>query len=200
MSDPFASDGAYRPDTPTFGIFFLLKAGADPAQWVRLWTGEHDFDMPADAVDTTGGRYISLGFPAGLPVLSNVFNGSYTSGQFSLSGVDATAIKLFGADRAACNNAPIHLGLVDFDDNVQPIAAVDWMARLIAGMPTMSRQGQSDGAIRTISLPWVAGFFNRNLAPAEYLSGQAQRRLSPDDAICDNVYRMEIGLAVPWPG
>lgn len=195
----FESDAGYVPETPSFGIFFLLKAGADPEDWSRLWTGEHDFDLPPDETDTAGGRYISVGFPTDLPAFSEAFNGSYVSLALSLSGVDATALRLSGADRDEVDGAAVHLGLIDFDQYAQPIGACDWLFKGTAGLPRASREGSGAGAVCTITLPVIGGMTRRNNAQFQFCSPVSQRIRSSTDAFFDRTPSYNAGTTVTWP-
>ena len=199
----YESDAAYVADGPSFGIFFLLKASraspADPADWVRLWSGHGDFTLPADDTDTSGGTYAGLGFPVGLGALSSAINGAYTALDFTLSGVDATAVRLFGADRDIVEGALGYVGLLDLDETQQPVGTIDWLAEMIAGLPRASRQGQGDGAIVSISLPVLIGLFDRNQTAVSFWSATGQRTRSADDAFCDLTAKMSEGMVVAWP-
>lgn len=195
----FESDPAYVPDPPSFAIFFLMKVGADPANWVRVWSGDGDFDLPADATDTVGGRYVGLGFPIGLPELSQAINGAATSLEFTLSGVDATALRLAGVERDEVDGSLIYVGLVDLDESQQPATACDWLLEAQAGKPRVSRVGQSDTAVRTITLPASTDFFDRNLAATAYWSPTGQRARSPTDTFFDLIPTISQGMVIEWP-
>lgn len=194
----FDSDETYVPDTPNFAIFFLLKCG-EPEQWVRLWSGEGDFDLSADDFDTTGGRYISLGFPVGLPAISQAINGASTTLEFSLSGVDATALRMAGVDRDLVDGSIIHVGIMDLDEHQQPASGCDWLLEARAGKPRVSRTGRSEGALRTITLPASTDFTDRNRAAIAWWSPTSQRVRSPDDTFFDQVPAITAGMVISWP-
>lgn len=198
--DPeFRSDAGYRPDTTDYGLFWLLKCGSDPEGWVRLWSGNYEIDLPADPFDTTGGAYLPVGMPGGLPVIDQVFNGEYVSGVFALSGVDATAVRLLQVDRAIVPGSDIHLGLQDFGSNGGPIGDCDWLGRARAGKLGFSRQAGERGATHTITLPFVAGFYDRNQGQFAVHSAESQHRRSPGDAGCDQQARISAGMILKWP-
>lgn len=192
------SDETYAPDSPAYAIFWLLKVG-EPEDWPRLWTGDGDFALSADAVDTTGGTYKSVGFPAGIEAFGQVINGASENIQFSLSGVDATAMRLAGVDRDAVNGSEIHIGMMDFDEFAQPTGPCDWLVELIAGKPRVRREGRDSGAVRTISLPATGGMKDRNMAGFAFWTGASQRRRSSDDAFCDRVTLYTKESTVKWP-
>lgn len=193
------SDAAFTPDPPNFIIFFLLKCGT-PDQWMRAWSGRGDFPLAADAFDTTGGTYMGLPMPQGLPELSQAINGSFQGLEFSLSGVNAEIMTLAGADRDLVNGAKVHVGVMDLDEHQQPIGSADWLFRAIAAKPTVKRSGQGDLATRTISLPVSTAFKNRHLSPVAYLTPQGQRARSADDAFCDLTPAYSAASTVKWPG
>lgn len=195
----FESDGSYQPDTPNFAIFWLLKVGDAPTGWVRLWSGAGDFDLPADDTDTTGGRYVSLGFPLGLPAFSQAINGAAASVEFSLSGVDAEAMRLVGVDRDQVDGALVYVGIMDLDEHQQPASTCDWLMEAQAAKPRVSRTGQGSRAVRTISLPCVTDFFDRNLAATAYWSPTGQRSRSGDDAFFDLIPTISAGMVIEWP-
>jgi hypothetical protein len=194
----FDSDDSYVPDPPSFGIFFLIKAG-DAASWVRVWSGDGFYDLPADGTDTSGGRYMGIGFPVGLPAISQAINGTSSNIEFSMSGVDATALRLAGADRNLVNGALVYLGLVDIDEHQQPTTSCDWILEGQAGKPRVSRVGRDEGALRTISLPVSTEFVDRNRAAIAWWSPSGQRARSADDAFCDQVPTISAGGVYTWP-
>jgi len=194
----YESDTGFVPDTRDFVIFFLLKAG-EAADWVRLTSAEGGFPVPADAIDTLGGRYDCLGFPNVMPVLSGAINGAYDEIEFSLSGVDLTAIRMLTTDRAIVNGAQVYVGIVDLDSALQPVGSIDWLLEGTAAAPRWERQGQGEGALFTISLPVSTALYERNQSAIAFLTPQGQRARSPDDAFCDMVPKMVAGMVVDWP-
>lgn len=197
--DPeFRSDDGYQPETRDFAIYFLLKAGT-PDKWVRFWSGENDRQLPPDDFDTAGGLYLPIGMPGGLPVISGALNGTYNVGEFAMSGVNQSAIQLLGEDRHLVNGAQIHIGLQDMGPYETPIGSVDWLGTFFAGKPGFRRQVSELGTTRTIFVPWVSGFFDRNLGRAAILSPESQRRRSPGDAACDFLPRIQAGMIIEWP-
>lgn len=194
----FDSDTGYVPDTPSFAIFFLLKAGA-AADWVRLWSGEGDYALPADSTDTTGGIYLGLGFPVGLPSISQAINGAASSLEFTLSGVDATAVAMAGVDRHIVDGSMLYVGIVDLDDYQAPVGACDWLLEAMAGKPRTSRTGQGAGAVRTITLPASTDFYDRNLSAVAFWSPTGQRARSADDSFFDQIPTISAGMIIEWP-
>lgn len=195
----FDSDAGYVPDTPNFAIFFLLCAGATPADWVRLWSGAGDYAFPADAFDTSGGTYIGLGFPLGIPAISQAFNGSASSLEFSLSGVDATALRAAGVDRETVNMSLLYVGLIDLDEHQQPVGTCDWLTEAQAGMPRTQRVGNGSGSVMSVTLPASLDFFDRNLAATNFWSDASQKLRSATDTMFAFIARMNLGMVISWP-
>jgi len=195
----FESDAAYVPDPPSFAIFFLMKVGVAAAGWIRVWSGEGDYALLADATDTTGGHYMGLGFPVGLPALSQAINGAATSLEFTLSGVDATALALAGVDRDQVDGSLLYVGIVDLDEHQQPMGSCDWLLEAQAGKPRTARTGRGDGAVRSITLPASTDFFDRNLSAVAYWSPTGQRARSPDDTFFDQIPTISAGMVIEWP-
>jgi hypothetical protein len=201
VTDVGLSDDAYVADTRSFAIFFLLKCG-EPEQHLRATSVWGDFEVAADAIDTTGGIYRALPMPTGLQELSQAINGTFQGVEFALSGVGITSdfLQLATIDRDLVNGAAIHVGLMDLDDRQQPIGGVDWLFEAQAGWPKVQRSGSGARAIRTMSLPATAAFKDRHLAPIAYLTPQGQRSRSPTDAFCDNTPAYSAISTITWKG
>lgn len=193
------SDLAYVPDTPSFAIFFLLKAG-DEHDWVRLWSGDGDYALEPDATDTGGGIYSSVGFPAGLPALTQVINGAFAALDFTLSGVSALGLALAGVDRDLVNGALVYVGLVDLGAGQAAAGAVDWILTAEAGKPRTRRVAQAEGAERSVTLPTSTALRDRNRAPFSFWTRIGQRNRSADDSFCDRVSLYALDATVQWPG
>lgn len=193
------SDAGYLPDGPSYAIFFLLKQGGDPAGWVRLWSGDGLHRLGADAIDTTGGDYIGLGFPANVPALTQCINGAFDNLDFVLSGVDQTAIDLSTVNRDQVFRSPIHVGLCDFDAAAQPIGTPDWLWEAKAGKPRIKRSGQGDTAVRAIVLPSSTAMVDRNVAAYAYWTPADQKARFPTDQGCDYTPSYAEDTTYAWP-
>lgn len=194
----FESDAGYQPDTVNYGIFWLLKVG-DPADWVRVWSGARDRRVAADSTDTAGGVYTGLNFPLEIPDFEICLNGQTGSGEFTMSGVGETAIRLLGVERDACQGAAIHLALQDFDREWQPIGSPTWLFEAIAARPKTSRQGLKSEATYTISLPWQNEFYDREEAALAYWGPSSQQRRSSGDRFMDRIPSMAERDIIDWP-
>lgn len=195
------SDEAYVADTPSFAIFFLLKCG-EPEQWLRACSVWGDFEVEADAFDTTGGIYKFLPFPTGLDELSQAINGTFQGVEFSMAGtlVTAEVLQLAGIDRELVNGSLINIGIMDLGERQQPAGTLDWLFEAQAGWPKVQRFGRYPQAMRSISLPATAAYKDRHLAPIAYLTPQGQRARSADDAFCDLTPAYSSNSTVKWPG
>lgn len=198
----FDSDAGFVPDATGFAIFFLLKQrGGDPVEsgWVRLWSGSGDFALPADATDTSGGIYKGLGFPTAMEGLSGLINGDFDTLNFSLSGVDATALSMAGSDRADVDGALVHIGMIDLDGAAQAVGTTDWLWEGCAGRPRTQRIGLGEGATMSVVLPVTTSFFDRNLASQSWWSAKSQRLRDAADKFFDGMSSMTSWLVLPWP-
>lgn len=195
----FESDDGYVPDTSGFAVFWLLKAG-DAADWVRMWSGDADFRLPSDTIDTTGGLYYSTDFPLGLPTLSQAVNGASGTLEFGLNGVSQTAMRLAGADRELVTGSLIHIGIVDLDKYSAPIGSVDWHFFCVAGTPSQAKDGRGESPIWSISIPATTGFYERNdNTQLAVWSATSQEVRSPGDLGLSYIAKMSQGMVVAWP-
>lgn len=195
----YASDAGYVPDTPSFGIFFLMKVGADPALWIRLWSGFGNIRLPSDGIDTTGGTYQGLDFPTDLPGFDLAVNGEAAGVEFSISGVSATAVRLLGPSRADVSGSLVYLGILDLDSALQPVGVVDWLFEATAARPRSKRVGQDEGALYTITLPTMVDAYDREQTALAYWSPRSQDARSDGDRFFDQVPSMSVGMVIPWP-
>lgn len=200
------SDEGFVPDTEHFIVHFLLKCG-DPENWFRACSAAGVVDLPADGVETEGGRYYGIGRPSGYGALSSVINGEFSSVDFTLAGpgLDLATVQLANVDRHLVNNSEIRIGIQDLEDGtLAPVAGVDWITKARAGMPIVRKttrvddQGKST-LERSITLPGTTAFKDRRLAPTAYLSGIGQRARSSDDASCDRTSIYYSGTTEKWP-
>jgi len=194
----FDSDASYVPDTTNYGIFFLMRQGADPAEWLRLWSGNYDITISAGAVDTTGGVYSGLDFPLTIPELEGCLNGQTSSGEFTMSGVSETAISLLAEDSDEVIGSRIFMGVQDFAPGWIPIGEVSWPFRAYAGRPKSAGRGGDNNITYSMSLPWQTEFYDRNQASLSYWSPVSQRRRRANDAFFDETVKMAQGQVLTW--
>lgn len=194
----FDSDDGFVPDTSNFAIFWMLQVGVS-TNWVRVWSGAGDFTLPADDTDTLGGTYKGLDFPTAIPDLDLAVNGQASNVDFLISGVSATAVRLLGVDRDLVKGSSVYLGVMDLDDEQQPVGPVDWLLEGTAGAPRSSRVWQDGRALLSITLPVQTDAFDRNQAALNFWSPTAQRVRSPGDAFFDQTPQMANFMVIKWP-
>lgn len=194
----FPSDPSYVPDTTNYGILFLLRAGNNPDDWVRLWSGKFDLHVAPEAEDTAGGTYRGLDFPLAIPEIEGCLNGATSSGEFQISGVSETALSLLAEDSDDIIGARLFVGIQDFDNRWQPTNAITWLLRAYAGRPRSTGRGGEKNITYTMSLPWQTDFYDRNQAYLSYWSAVAQRRRYPGDRFFDEIIRMAQGMVIKW--
>lgn len=193
----YESDLSYTPDTTNYAIFFLMKQGAS-GDWLRLSSLDFDIDVPASAVDTSGGVYTGLDFPLSIPELEGCLNGQTSSGEFILSGVSETAVNMLSEDSDDVIGSRIFVGVQDFAPGWAPIGSISWNFRAYAGRPRSSGRGGDENITYTMSLPWQTEFYDRNQAALAYWSPVSQRRRRAGDAFFDEVIKMAQGQVLTW--
>lgn len=185
--------------------FLLIKtANGSPPTWVRLWSGVGRHDMTANNIDTQGGTYLGVGELVGMPVLSQLVNGTAERVEFSLSGVDPAILALADAEADTVRAAPVHVALMAFDDEFQASTSPVWVWEGEADVPRVSRQSVAgdDGSfqvVRSMSLSVGSVFTGRRRAKLSFMNGVDQRRRSSDDAFCDRASVYSAGTTRKWP-
>lgn len=196
----YESDDGYLPDTEGFAIFWLIKIGEVSADWVRAWSGDGDYAVPADAWDTFGGTYKSIEFPLGIPALTQAVNGASGTLEISVSGVTQEAMALSRERRDEVSGAMVHVGVVDLDQYGAPRGSIDWHFEAVAGTPNQAKDGSGEVAVWSIGIPIATGFVERNdNTQLEFWSANSQRSRSSDDAGADLVAGMSEGNVIAWP-
>lgn len=196
---PFISDEdaqALGKGTVRLAVFVHVVLAPTP---LRLWFGLGDFEIGADAIDTTGGVYRGLGELNGLPVLSQLINGVCERVEFSISGVSAEALRLADEDADEVRGASVHVGLSGLDRDFQPLTAPMWLWEGEADTPRFSWDTSSDPQVRTISLSVGSAMMGRRRPRYRNFTGVEQRRISADDAFCDRVPVYSRGSTRKWP-
>ncbi len=191
----FDSDAGFVPATGPIGIYFLIKAGADPAGWTRFWSGFTDRLMPANSVDTSGGLYVGRNFPTNLPDFDLAVNSQMSSLELVFKGVNAKALAMSTTERALLFRAPLHMGVQQFDGFMQPAGPVRWLQRGICGWVKTER----DGMTRSVTLPVRMGLYDRNDSKLTFWSPNNQRRRKAGDRMMDQTPGMVAGQLVDWP-
>jgi hypothetical protein len=160
--------------------------------------------MAANNIDTQGGTFLGVGELVGMPVLSQLVNGTADRVEFTLSGVDASILALADAEADTVRSAPVHVALMAFDEDFQESTSPVWIWEGEADVPRVSRQSVAgeDGSfqvVRSMSLSVGSVFTGRRRANLSFMNGVDQRRRSSDDAFCDRASVYSSGTTRKWP-
>jgi hypothetical protein len=178
----------------------MLMLAKSEGTWIRLWTGAGDFVATADAVDTTGGRYLGLGILSGVPALNQLINGVAERLEFTMSGIDELTLNLADAEAATVRRADTYIGMQLFDDDYQRVDGIYWLWHGKADTPKTASEMSEDGIeIRTMTLSVGSPFVIRRRPGLSYFNGIDQRAISPTDAICDRVTLYTQETTIRWP-
>lgn len=194
----FGSDASYLPEAEGFAVFMLIKPAGPPSGWMRGWWGFGNFDLPADAIDTTGGIYRGNNYPLDFSTLELVVNGQTKSIELTFSGLTGRAALMTPDQRQAIYNAPLHVGLQNLDGYGQRAGAMAWLQYGVCGWPRWMREGQDQPAITT-TIPVLLGAHDRNDTTVDYWSPNSQHLRRAGDRMFDQVDRMSIGQMINWP-
>lgn len=187
-----------RSGHQNLAFFFRADLASGP---LRLFAGGGDFDLPADAVETEGGRYLSAGiFGGGLPDIDHLVNGQVQGLTLSLSGVDVDVVRGYIKDRAEVIGAPAALGWAVLDHRFRLVGPVRWPARGALFQPRVSRRRKDDGTwTRVISVTLMVGPYGRRTPRHRFYSKADHRRDHPTDAFCDLTGSYTAESTRPWP-
>lgn len=180
------------------GVFFRV----DTVPPIRLWAGVGERRLPLDGVENDPGNlYSGAGELAGFPALNQLVNGVAQRVDFTLSGtaVSAEAVALADGEAESVDGAAVHIGLMRYDDDDQPVGPVRWIWEGVADTVTLSSQG-AEGASQARGLGLGVGTlftFRRKGRPVLW-TGKDQRRRSADDAMCDRVNRYSAESTKAW--
>lgn len=170
---------------------YVFRLAVDPVLY--LWTGHGELETPSDSIDAGGATWLGAGHILDVPALKVLLNGAADRIDIRLSGVDAQTLRLALDDRAEVKDASVMIGRVSFDPAWQIEGAIAWEWRGTADVMTVSSK---DGDIRqrSINLSVRAGDTSRSDALLAFFTDADQRRRSPDDAMFDQVARINAGV------
>jgi len=172
---------------PRWSIFFHM---ACKSSVVRAWLGVGDFALPADDVDQSGGTYLGIGLVGG--VAERV--------EFTLNGADQTTFRLADDQVDDVRGAPVHVGIIFFDEDWQAVGRVAWLWEGTADVPAVDRDGSGGRVIRRVSLSVGSAFTDRTRPQLGFYTDKDQRRRSPNDAFCARVASYSVDSTIVWPG
>lgn len=198
MSLSPAAEQMTRLGAPRWSLFFLIKPSAGP--WVRAWGGLGDYTLPADEVDEEGGTYLGIGLLAQVPAVRQLVGGVAERVDFVLNGVDPVTFGLADENASTVRSAPVHVGIVFFDQDWQPADPVAWLWEGTADTPGVDRDADPEGGIvRRVSLSVGTVFTDRTRPQPGFYTDADQRRRSPDDSFCSRVAGYSFESTVTWP-
>lgn len=170
----------------------VWRLNADPPAW--LWSGFGDLDTPADDYDASGARYRGAGALLQIPELKQMMNGLADRVDFSVSGVNAEALRLALEDRETVQGAVLTVGHVTFDRDWQLEGGPVWTWRGIADVLSIDSQASDNGRERSITLSVASADTLRSSPQLAWFTDADQRRRSPDDTIFDRVAGINAGV------
>lgn len=181
---------------PRYSIFFLLEAASGP---VRAWLGVGDYPLPADDVDTTGGTYLGIGLVGEVPALRQLVGGLAERVEFTLNGADPITFALADDQVDEVRSAPVHVGVIFFDQDWQAADDIAWLWEGTADVPSVDRDGSSEQVVRRVSLSVGSAFTDRTRPQLAFYTDADQRRRSPTDSFCARVARYSVESTITWP-
>lgn len=181
---------------PRYAVFVMIELADGGA--VRAWTGPGNIDIPPDAVDVTGGVYQGIGLVGEIPAIRQLIGGTAERVEFSLSGVDEATVSLADADADSVIGAPLHLGIVFFDQDWQA-APIVWAWDGTADLPSVSGESQGLEVMRQVKLSVGTAYTDRTRPHLSFLTDAEQRERSPTDDFCVRVAGMSIDSTIKFP-
>jgi hypothetical protein len=179
---------------PRWSVFFYMECATEP---VRAWLGVGDYQVAADDVDETGGTYLGIGMVGDVPALRQLVGGLAERVEFTLNGADETTFALADDQVAEVRGAPVHVGVVFFDEDWQEVAPVAWLWEGTADQPGVDRDGQLG---RRVTLSVGSAFTDRTRPQLAFYTPADQKRRSPTDTFCDRVPAYGVDSTIQWPG
>ncbi len=181
---------------PRWSLFFLLEAASGP---VRAWLGVGDYALGADDIDGTGGTYKGIGLVGDIPALSQLVGGLAERVEFTLNGADDLTLSLADDQADEVRNAPVHVGIIFFDNDWQAVDPISWLWEGTADTPSVNRQANEGSITRAVSLSVGSAFTDRTRPQLSYYTDADQRRRSPTDSFCARVARYTVDSTIVWP-
>jgi hypothetical protein len=182
---------------PRWSLFVLIEAESGP---IRAWLGAGDYALPADEVDTTGGTYLGIGMVGDIPALSQLVGGVAERVDFALNGANPETLRLADEDAEEVRAAPVHVGIIFFDQNWQAADDVAWLWDGTADVPSVDREASEDGEIvRRVTLSVGSAFVDRARPQLSFYTPADQKRRSATDTFCDRVPLYGQDSTVQWP-
>lgn len=179
----------------------FLRIDTNPV--ARAWSGVGGFTLPADAVETEGGRYLGVGWMRNLPAMEVMLNGTAESVTFNLSGVDERTVTLVD-QQADVRGVRASMGLMFYGPRWQR-TPVRWMRRWRVDMVSTREIGLSSedgGAFALemgVSVTLGSARTDRRVSQPSAWTHAEQTRLFPGDLGCALVSSLGPDATRPWP-
>jgi hypothetical protein len=201
MTDAFTPDGLARARRRRVAADVFLRLNTTP-KIARAWSGVGGFTLPADAVETEGGRYKGVGWMQNLPQLNVLLNGRAESATFILPGVDARTVELVDQE-ADPRGVTAHLGVMFYGPRWQR-TPVMWFRRYrVDAVGTrelgLSDDGGSAAVEYSVSLTLGSSRTSRRVGQPSFWTHAEQTRLHPGDNGMSLVSRLGPGATRPHP-
>lgn len=176
------------------GYIFRI-ATSDPA---LFWSGYGDLLIPADSVVPDPAIALGAGELVNIPDFDQLINGTAERMEFTLSGVRDRTIAFAQEEAAEVPGAQVDIGRMDFDEDWQPVGAVEWEWRGEGKSLSVDSKSTGTGRERMIKLVVAAGSTSRTRAPISYFTDADQRRRSSDDGFFSHIAGITAGTSRRW--
>lgn len=193
---PEAAAAMTAVDAPRWSIFFLMHCKTET---VRAWLGVGDYELGPDDVDEEGGVYQGIGLVGDIPALRQLVGGVAERVEFSLNGADETTFRLSDDQVEEVRGAPVHVGIIFFDDAWQAVAPVAWVWEGTADVPSVDMSSNGTTFVRAVKLSVGSAFTDRSRPQLGFYTDKDQRRRSPTDAFCARVAAYSVESTIVWP-
>lgn len=184
-------------EAPRYSMFFLMRTKTG---WVRAWLGVGDYEVEPDDVDIEGGTYLGIGLVGEVPALRQLVGGLAERVEFTLNGADETTFRLADDQVAEVRGAPVHVGIVFFDERWQTTDPIAWLWEGTADVPAVDRDGAGEQINRRVALSVGSAFTDRTRPQLGFYTDADQKRRSPTDTFCARVAAYGIDSTIQFPG
>jgi len=164
---------------------FLFRLASDPP--ARLWSGVGLLPIDADFIEDEDAVYLGAGEILDFPDFDQLVNGVAQRIDFKLSGVSATAYALAKEDAPSVKGARVDIGIIQFDDDWQPLGPPVWEAEFRADSLILQSDPSDTGRTLSVTLSVGSDDTGRSRAPVSFWTAADQNRVSPTDAFFDHV-------------
>lgn len=169
-------------------LFRMELADASPPDVINLWLGIGEIEVPINDLVAEAEIYRGVGALVGIPVLEQLINGAYARAEFSMSGVDAEVAALADSEAPLIRNAPVNVGLLELDDDWQPVGEPLWCHDSVADVLRTAKGAAVNGSqTHTVNLSTATAMSGRKRPSLEFWTPAQQKRRSPTDEGLDEM-------------